>query len=169
MDHGIRIPSYRRREVSIIVESQSEVSYIVRGILCLHHRSQRNSLYELCLALAFHLVHKGVQSPCRGPLRARRLQLIAELRRELAQVLELLRIRVVVYTVRKRLGLLALRHLAHAFSHSLVSQKHKLLDEFVGILGSFEVAADRLSLLVDVEVQLLCIELHATILEPLAP
>lgn len=72
-------------------------------------------------------------------------------------------------TVRQRLGFLALVDLSDTLRHRLVGQEHELLNELVGIFRALEVTTYGLSFLIDVEVEFLSIELHATVLEPLGP
>ena len=165
VNHRVGIAADRRCEVSVVVERQSEVTDIVYRILRLHHGAQRHGLYEVLLALTLARRHERVERLGECALRAVGLHLVAELHHELAQRLELCRVGVIVHTIRQRLRLLALCHLAYRFSHGAVGEEHELLDEFVGILRALEVATHRLALLVYVEVQLFAVELHGAVLE----
>ena len=165
--HGVGIAAYGRREVGVVVEGQSEVADVVGGVLRLHHRSQGDGLHEFCLAVSVHLLHELVERARRRPLGARALHLVSQFRRQLAQVFELLRIRIVMDTIGQRLPLLALAWTGHALCHSTVGQEHKLLDQFVGVLRPLEVAAGGFSLLIDVEMEFLRVEVDAAMAEAL--
>ena len=165
--HRVGIAADWRGEVSVILKSQSEVSDVVHTVLCLHHRTQSHTLHELLLALALTLVHELVDTLGHGTTCAVGLDLISELYDELSERLHLLRIRVVVDTIREYLGLLALGHTAHTLGYRAVGKEHELLDELVGILRPLEVATGRMAFLVDVEMEFLGVELHRAVLESL--
>ena len=75
----------------------------------------------------------------------------------------------VVNTIGQRLGFGAFLHASYRLSYRPVGQQHELLDELIGVFRAFEVAFDGLAFLVDVEVQLLALEFHGSVLEPLCP
>ena len=91
---------------------------------------------------------------------------MTELHHELSQLLQLHGVRVVMHTVRQRLRLLALRHLAYVLCHGLVSQQHELLYQFVGVERALEVTPHGLALLVNLKLHLLTVTLHRAVLEP---
>ena len=153
--------------MGVILEGQSEVTDIVHAVLSLHHGSEGHGLNGLLLALALGLVHEFVERAGDGALRAVGLHLVAELHGEGSERLHLLRIGILVNTIGESLGLAALLHLAHALSHGAVGQEHELLHELVGILRPLVVAADGVSLLVDIKMQLLRVKLHRAVLEAL--
>ena len=90
--------------MGVVVEGQTVVPDVMGRVLRLHHGTQGHGLDELLLALAGGLVHEGVQRARDGALRAGGLQLVAEGRNDLAQVLQLLRIGLVVDAVDESLG-----------------------------------------------------------------
>ena len=55
--------------------------------------------------------------------------------------------------------------LADALSYRTIGQQHEFLDELGSVVALLEIGTDRLSVIVDVEVQLLAVELHGTALE----
>ena len=91
-------------------------------------------MHEFLLAFALTLVHELVDALGHGTPCPVGLDLISKLDDELPERFHLLRIRVVVDTIREDFGLLALRHATHMLGHRAVSQQHKLLNELVGIL-----------------------------------
>ncbi len=163
--HQVGITTDGRGEVGVIVEGEAIVTDIMDTVLGLHHRPEGNGLDGILLTCALGIGHQGIERFRDGSLGAAGLHPIAELRHELSQVLQFLRIRLVVDTIRQRLGLCALLHPSDALSDGLVGQQHKFLDEFVGILRHLEVGCHRLSLLIDVEVELFTVELHGAVLE----
>ena len=68
-----------------------------------------------------------------------------------------------MHTIHKRFRLLPLRHLPYALGHREVGQRHKLLDEFVGVFRFFEIHAYRVSVLVDFKTHLGAVELGACV------
>ena len=83
--HGVGIATDGRREVSVVVERQTEVSDVVDGVLSLHHGTQSHGLYEILLALALTSRHKRVERLRQCALSAVGLHLISELHHKLAQ------------------------------------------------------------------------------------
>ena len=165
MHHHVGITTDGRGEMGVVVEGESIVSDIMHTVLGLHHRPQSHCLDGILLTCALSSTHQGIERLSDGSLRATRLHLIAEFRHELAQVLEFLRIGLVVDTIRQRLCLLPLLHTSDGLCHRLISQQHELLDEFVGIFRHLEVSLDGFARLIDIEVEFLAIKLHGAILE----
>ena len=67
-------------------------------------------------------------------------------------------------TIRQRLGLFLQ---SDAFSHRSVGKEHEFLHQFVGILGSLEIDADGLSLLINLKTGFLAVEVDGAFLETL--
>ena len=165
--HCVGIAAYGRREVGVVGEGQSEVSDVVDGILRLHHGAQGNGLDEFLLTLSCGRIHELVERARRLPGGAGGLQLVAEAHHKLAQFLQLRRIGHVVYAVRQRLRFLSALRFSYVFCYGAVGQQHEFLNQLIGIALPLEVGTRRAALLVDVEVQLLALEFHGTILESL--
>ena len=161
--HSVGIAAYRRCKVSVVVECQTEVTYVVHGILSLHHRSESHHLDEFLLAFAVTFVHKVIERASRLALCTGGLHAIAKLHDEVLQVLQFERIRIVMHTIRQSLRLLTLLHLAHAFRHGAVGEQHEFLHEVVGLNGLFEIAAYRFALLIKFEFHLLALKLYRAI------
>ena len=120
--------------MGIIIESKSEVTDVMRSIFRLHHRTECNRLNHLLFTFTLYLVHQLIQRTSSGTLGAGRLEFITELGCKFTQVLELLWVRIVMNTIRKGLCFLAFLHDSDAFCYCLISQKHKLFNQLVGIL-----------------------------------
>ena len=60
-------------------------------------------------------------------------------------------------------------HFSNALSHRAVGKEHEFLNQLRGIGRVLEVAAQRLSLLVDVELHLFRVEVDGSLCEPLLP
>ena len=167
MNHRIGITADRRGEMCVIVEAEAEVPDVVRRVFGLHHGTERDALHDLSLTLPVDVVHELVDTLDHRLACAVGLHLQAERHDKLTQRLHLLGIGVVVYTIREDLGFLAFGHTSHGLCHRTVGKEHELLDELVGILGALEIAADGVSFLIDIEVELLGVELHGSVLEAL--
>ena len=165
MHHGVWISANRRCEVGVVFKRQTKVADVMNGIFRLHHGSQRHALNHLLFWASFCFVHQLVEASCRSSLCAVGLYSVAKLSDKLSECFQLLWVWIVVYTIRQRLSLLALSHLAHALCHRAVSQQHKLLNQLVGILRALIVAAYRLALVVNIKVKFLGVKLHGTILK----
>ena len=173
--HGVGVTAYRRCEVSVVVESQTIVPNVVSRIFGFHHGTQGKHLHKFLLALSLHVVHKLVEILAYSTTCAARLHLIAERHKSCAQRLQFLRVGLVVNTINEGLGSFAclarlssfacFTHLTNEFSHCAIGKQHELLNELVGILRLLVVAASGVALLVNIEVKLLTVELHGTILE----
>ena len=120
MHHRVGITADRRREMGIIIEAEAEVTDVMRGILSLHHGTERHTLHNLCLALSVNVVHELIDTLDHCLTRAVGLHLQAKGRDELPQRLHLLRIRVVVDTIREDLGFLTFRHTSNGLCHGAV-------------------------------------------------
>ena len=164
--HGVGVTAYRRCEVGVIVECEAVVSDVVCGIFRLHHGSQCDGLYEFLLFLPVTVGEELVQRFCHGALCPGCLQLIAESYDEVAQCLELCRVRHIVHTVWQHLRLLSLLHLPDTLRDGPVGEEHEFLDELVGFFRDFEVAFHRFPLAVYLEAHLLPVEVHGAVLEP---
>ena len=70
-----------------------------------------------------------------------------------------------MYSIRQCFCLNSFLHLAYAFCHRTVGKEHELLYELIGIPRHLEIALDRLSSVIDVEMQFLTLEFHRPILE----
>ena len=118
--------------------------------------------------LVLHVLQEFVQALCHFHLRALRANHVTELADEVLQVVELRWVGHVVHTIREGLCLRAtFLHLAHAFCHRAVGKKHEFLHEFVGILGTLEIHAERLALLVDFETRFFAVEIDGAFLHSL--
>src|SRR5512138_3072816 len=62
-------------------------------------------------------------------------------------------------TVDKGFGFLAFSYFTDQFSHSLVGQKHKILDEPVGFLLLLDIDAERFALFIELKFYLLAVEI----------
>ena len=68
-------------------------------------------------------------------------------------------------TVWEGLGLHTLFYLSDHLGYRAVCQQHELFNELGGIVRFLEVATRGMAILIDVEMQLLTVELHCTVLE----
>ena len=167
--HRVGITADGRSKVSVIIKSQTKMADVMDGVFRLHHSPQGYMLYHLLLGLSLGFIHQLVQAASRSALGASTLQTIAELHDKLPQGLQLLRVRIVVDTIRQSLGAFSPCHLAHALRHVAVGQEHELLYQLIGILGTFHIATNRFALFVYIKMQLLGVKLHGTILESFRP
>ena len=137
----------------------------MNGALCLHHGTECNHLDEIILWFSFAIRHQLVETSCCSALRTLCFHLISKLHNEFTQGFQLLWVRIVVNTIRKRLWLLSFLYLSDTFCHRTVGEKHEFLDEFIGILRALVVAAYWFPLFVNVEMQLFAVKLNSTIFE----
>ena len=151
----------------VIIECETEVTDVMHRVFCLHHGAESHHLNDIRLISALYLIHKGVQTPCHCALRTSGFHLVSKLGDEVFERFELLWVWFIMHTVRQCLCYLALCHLSYALCHGPVRKEHELLNELVGILRALEIAAYRLSCLVDFKAHFLTIELDSAILESL--
>ena len=78
VNHHVWITPDGRREVCVIVESQAKVSYIINGVLRLHHRSESDGLYEFLFIRAVNGFHQTIKTAGSLSLCPCRFHLIAE-------------------------------------------------------------------------------------------
>ena len=166
VDHQVRVAADRGGEMCIELERQAVVADVVGAVAGLGHRPQGEVLHGGELRLALRAVQQLVES-LRGRADVAVLvgrNLVAEALGESIEVLELDLIRLAVDTVDEGLGVL-LRHAVHlpAGGHELrdraVRQQHELLDQPVGLLRNLLVHADRLALLVHLDLHLRPVEI----------
>ena len=151
--------------MGIVVEGESEMADVMGGVFGFHHGSEGDHLDELLFLGALALMDELVHTAGSGALGAGGLELVAELTNEGAEFLHLLGVGVVVDSIGKGLGFLALGYLTNGLGNGAVGEEHELLDEFVGVLGTLEIATGGLALLVDVELHLLGVEIDGAALE----
>src|SRR5574344_1441718 len=117
MHHRVGITTDGGGEMGVVIEGKSVVSDIVHTILSLHHGTQGDGLDEFLLLLALTFVHKCVETLGYCTFGVCSLFLISKLHHKAAQCLELLRVGLVVNTIRQCLGFQSLLHLTDTLCH----------------------------------------------------
>ena len=88
VNHRVGVAADGTGEVGVVVEGQSVVPDVVHAVARLHHRPQRHRLDEVLLARALAGGHECVEASRDGALGARRLEFVAKLGDDLAQVFQ---------------------------------------------------------------------------------
>ena len=170
VDHQVRVAADRGGEMGVELEGEAVVADVVGRVGRLRHRAEGDHLEGVELRLAFRLAEQvGQRAGDLGAV-AGRAELVAEMLREGAEVLDFLGVGLVVDAVDE--GLRVLRgdvvHLAvrrDELRDGPVREEHELLDQPVGLVRDGLVDADRLAVLVDVDLHLRALEHDRAVLE----
>ena len=145
------------------------MAYVFNTVTGFGHRTQRHHLDHPLLFFAFHVFEQTVKALADVFLRTFGANFISKLGDKPAQRDQLLGIRDVVYTVGKDFRFLAARHSANVLGHGAVGQQHKLLDEFVCILGQSYKGRDGVPFVIDFKTYLRAVETYGPVFETFAP
>ena len=177
MHEHVWVTADRRSEVCIVFECKAVVTEIFSVITGLGHCPEREEFYGVVFRRILGCREQIVK--LLGYLLAvcRRSHAVAEVAYEVAQVLDLLLVRLVMHTIDKCLGLLAralcrsvsdaLAAGRHKLRHSAIGQEHELLDEPVGLLGHLLIDIHRTALLVHLDLHLRTVEAYGSSRESL--
>ncbi len=169
VNHHIGIATNGRSEMGIIIKHQAVMAYVFNTVTGFGHRTQRHHLDHPLLFFAFHVFEQTVKALADVFLRTFGANFITKLGDKPAQRDQLLGIRDVVYTVGKDFRFLAARHSANVLGHGAVGQQHKLLDEFVCILGQSYKGRDGVPFVIDFKTYLRAVETYGPVFETFAP
>ena len=165
MHHHVGVATDRRGEMRIIVEGQSIMADVLRGVTGFLHGSDRNGLDQVLFRTALHLVQQTIDAFRYLDLATAGLDLVTEAPDELGEILHLVWIGQLMDTIDEGLGLFPLGRTAYKLCHGPVGQEHELLDQLVRLLGHLEIDAERLALLINLKFHLIPVEIDRSLLE----
>ena len=164
--HHVGVAAYGRSEMGVEVESEPVVADVLGGVDCLCHRADGEHRQVVFLAFPFHFLQHLIDGAVDFGRCAVGLDLVAESACNRGKVGELGRVGLVVHAVDECLAFAAFLGFAYGGGNCFVGQEHELLDEFVGIFRHFEIYADRVTCLVDVETHFFTVEVDRSVLKP---
>ena len=136
---------------------------VVCGVAGFLHGADGDGLDEVFFFLSLDVLEQAVDGLRKVVAVACRTQLVSEAADELCQVVQLGGVGQVVYAVRENLGFFAFGNFSDGFGDGAVGQQHELLHQLVGIFRLLEVYAQRLSLVVYLELHFHPVELQCAV------
>ena len=158
MHDQIGVAANRRCEMGVEFLRQSVVADRVGRVARLFQRAQQGEIDGVLFGFVLHSGQKLLQFP---PMR-HVADLVAEALRVLAEIAELLQVRIFVDAVSTRD-----LELAHVTGNRFVGRQHEFLDELVGDVVVNLLDTDRFALLVEPDLDLGEIQIERAVREPL--
>ena len=144
------------------------MSHVHRRVDGFCHRANSQRFDHVLFRAVLHVFHQFVHG--RGDLaRCTCPDAITELGDKAAEIFQFLGVRLFVNTIHECFGFLVFLDFSDSFGNLFVGEKHKFLDQLVGLFRAFEIHARGFSVLVNIETNLDPVESDGTVLETGGP
>ena len=144
--------------MGIIVESQSVVSDVVCRVARFLHGPDRYGFNQVLFLLSLYVVQQMIDRFRYIRLGSACAESVTKACDELSQIVQFLRIRKIVDTVRQHFGLFTFGSFSYLFRYGTVGKQHKLFYQLIGVFGFLKVDADGFPFFVDLEFHFVAVD-----------